>query len=374
MLCSITECTGCLACMNVCGKQAISIDKDNLGKTYPHVNSQKCVECKACQLVCPVLNPPSKRIPSNVYAAWSTNTLDIIKSSSGGVATMLGRNIINSGGIVCGAAVVDGEVQHIMAETVEQLEKLRGSKYVQSNPKNSYKVIKGLLKKGRKIAFIGTPCQTAAMKNYLNEEVDNLVLIDLICHGVPPHEYLKEYLSQISNEYDDFSFRGSNDWCLTTYFKGNIVYKQSRFTDLYYQAFEDGLIFRDNCYKCPYATKERVSDITIGDFWGLDRTTLRHSYDGKVSVILVCTEKGRKLIEELDDDVILEERTLEEATNKEQTNLNRPSLVPKDRFLFEQKYKKYGFVKAVKATSVGKIVYARRLKENIMYHIFGKEE
>lgn len=375
MLCSIAECTGCLACINVCKKHAISIEKDNLGKTYPCINLQKCVECKACQHVCPVLNLPSKRIPSNVYAAWSTNSIDIAKSSSGGIATRIGKNIINSGGSVCGAAVVNGEVQHIIVDTIDDLEKLRGSKYVQSNPKNSYKVIKELLKTGRKIAFIGTPCQTAAMKNYVNDEIDNLLLIDLICHGVPPQEYLKEYLSQVSTEYDNFSFRGINDGCLTTYLNESVVYKQSRFKDLYYQAFEDGLIFRDNCYQCPYATRERVSDLTIGDFWGLDRTTLEHSYDGKISVILVCTPKGKKIIEELENEgLILEERTLEEAANKAQTNLNRPSLAPKDRVLFEQKYKKYGFIKAVKSTGVGKIVYVRRLKGNIMHHIIRKGE
>lgn len=377
MLCDKTQCTGCLACLNSCAKGAIRIERDSLGKTYPKIDKAKCVGCKLCEASCPVLNPIEKQLPCDVYAVWSTNNEDIIKSSSGGIATILSRKIISLGGVVCGAAVIESKVKHIIVDKIEDLDLLRGSKYVQSDIGYSFNEIKKKLASGQQVLFIGTPCQVAGLKKFLKGNEKNLLTVDLICHGVPPFKYLEEYLLETSKPYDNFTFRGINEWCLTTYKKDDIVYKQSRFDDMYFLAFEEGLILRDNCYKCQYATKERISDITVGDFWGLNRSTLIHPYDGKVSVMLVCTEKGRACIDSLDaldDTLIIEKRTLDEATNEKQTNLNRPSSIHKDRTLFEKKYCKSGFVAAVNATSIGKIVILRRIKRWIIKHALNKGE
>lgn len=375
MLCDKVQCTGCLACVNSCKLGAISISVDDLGKTYPQIDETMCIACRQCESVCPVLNPLEKRVPIEVYAAWSMNEDDIAKSSSGGLGTVFARKVILTGGVVCGAAVSDGTVKHIIVDTMKDLDKLRGSKYVQSDINSVYRDIKKVLNAGRKVLFIGTPCQAAGLRRYVRGKEDNLLVVDLICHGVPPYDYLKQYLSEISQSYDTFSFRGTNDWYLTTYKNKEIIYKESRYEDLYFQAFLNGLVFRDNCYKCEYASKERISDITIGDFWGIDRSTLEHPYEGKISVMLVCSEKGKAFIDQLDENTFIKEnRTIEEAVNEYQTNLIRPSNCPKERAFFEVKYRKYGFTKAVASTSIGRKVRLRKIKKWILRSIKKKGE
>ena len=375
MLCDKVKCTGCLACVNSCNLGAISIAVDDLGKTYPKIDEIKCIACLQCESVCPILNPLEKRVPVEVYAAWSMKEDDRAKSSSGGLGTVFARKVILTGGVVCGAAVTDGTVKHIIVDTIEDLDKLRGSKYVQSDMNSVYKDIKKLLNTGRKVLFIGTPCQAAGLRRYVRGKEDNLLVVDLICHGVPPYVYLKKYLSEVSQPYDSFSFRGTNDYHLTTYKDNEILYKQSKYEDFYFQAFLNGLILRDNCYKCEYASKERISDITIGDFWGLDRSTLEHPYEGKISVMLVCSEKGKAFINQLDEKTfIMETRTIEEAVNEDQTNLIRPSNCPKERTSFEAKYRKYGFTRAVAKTNIGRKVHLRRIRKWALRRIKNKGE
>lgn len=373
-ICDYSYCTGCFACRSICPKNAIIVDTDKLGKTIPAIQEDKCVSCGMCQRVCPVNNPVEKNTPIRTIAAWSKNEVDVKLSSSGGVATVISRSVINNGGTIFGASSIDATVKHIKITQQNELELIRGSKYVQSATSDVFCVVKNELKAGKKVVFIGTPCQIAGLKNFLNYSYDNLYTVDLICHGTPPVKYLEEYLECVCNgrKWNSVSFRGKYNYSLTAFFNNEIIYQKSSGQDLYFDAFMKGLSFRDNCYKCQYACPDRVSDITVADFWGIDRDSLINKYDGRISLVLINTNKGKELFDIVKDDLVFEDREFSEAVNPIQTNINRPSVPHKDRELFETMYKKHGFYKAVKSTSVGKEVARNKLRFGSLYQILKK--
>lgn len=365
-ICETEDCTGCFACMNICPQNAISIDRDILDKTIPKIDAKKCIDCGLCKKVCPVNTKPVFNRAECAYAAWSKDPDDLNKSSSGGIAAVLTRAILNSGGCVFGAASLERETKHICVTTIDEAEKLRGSKYVQSNIGFIYRQVKEKLEKEIEVLFIGTPCQVAGLTSYLGKKHKNLLTVDLICHGTPPHKYLEKYLNkQAHSQWTRYSFRKGNKWGLISYNKDKTTYDCISDYDIYFQSFLKGLIYRDNCYKCIYARLERVSDITIGDFWGIDRSTLKRKYDGKISVVLPNTEKGYSFWECVQDQFYSEQRTIEEAANKLQTNLRNPSPKHEEREFFVKNYPKYGFIKAVKRTQLGRKIGRLHLKYKI---------
>lgn len=366
-LCDPGVCTGCFACKNICPQNAISIDNDELGKTIPAVDGEKCIECGACRKVCPMLSNVSFHEPYEAYAVWSKEQNDVIRSSSGGAAAVFSRYFLENCGVVCGAVVRKGVTQHICIENTEELNLLRGSKYVQSDIGNCYCQIRNYLRKGRKVLFIGTPCQSAGLQTFLGKDYSELITVDLICHGTPPQKYLTEHLRSQGVDFDRFSFRGEFDWYLTAYQEDKIVYQRQRLRDRYFLAFLEGLSYRDNCYSCRYARKERVSDLTIGDFWGLDRNSMLHQYDGRVSLVLPCTPKGKEFFDTVKDDFTWEKRSIDEAVNETQGNLRHPTVPHKDRKLFETIYRTNGFTKAVAATSLEHSIRINTIKESGCY-------
>ena len=364
-ICDYQECTGCFACMNICVHNAITVTTDEFGKTIPKVNDNLCVGCGVCRKVCPINNPVEQVIPSHVYAAWSKLPIDVELSSSGGMASVLSRWILKQGGVVFGASSEGKSVRHVAIKNEKDIEKIRGSKYVQSEIQYSFREVKTEVEKRKPVLFSGTPCQIAGLKNYLRKDYANLYTVDLICHGTPPTEYLTSHLRAVlptNTDWNHVSFRGKYNFILTAYLDDKIVYQESKDMDTYYKAFFDGLIFRDNCYQCHYAFPERVSDITVADFWGIDRSKMEHPYDGRISLVLVNTEKGKQLFEQCCDDFIYEEHTLEEAMSPEQTNLHHPSVPHKDREIFEKAYRLKGFEKAVRKTEIGKIIRKRKAR------------
>lgn len=374
VICDYEQCTGCCACMNICGKDAISMTADKYGKSIPQIDADKCVSCGACSKVCPINCPSEKRMPKTAYAVWSYNEEDKKHSSSGGVAAVMGRQIISQGGVVFGCAAVDGQVKHTAAHTMKEAEAFRGSKYVQSYAGLIYREVKACLKENKKVLFVGVPCQVAALYNYLGKEYDNLYTIDLICHGTPPIHYLEEHIKDAigNKKWDSVSFRGRYDWKLTVFDKSNIRYQRDRHSDLYFRAFLDALIYRENCYQCSYACPERCADMTIGDFWGLDKSALRTQYDGNISLVLTNTEKGKNMLSECGSEFYIQERPLEEAMNEQQWNLLHPSVAPKDREVFLEMYPKVGFDKAVAHTEIGKKVKQTYRKSRFNNSLFGR--
>lgn len=366
-LCEPKVCVGCFACANICPQGAVLITLDDLGKTIPQIDHSRCIECGACQKACPVLSHVPLHKPCCAYAVWSKDQKDVVRSSSGGAAAVFSRYVIENGGVVCGSVVREGVTQHICIDNQDELDLLRGSKYVQSEIGDCYCQIRNYLSNGRMVLFIGTPCQSAGLQTFLGKDYAGLLTVDLICHGTPPQKYLTEYLLSQTKEFDSFSFRGKYDYYLTAYKGDEIVYQKERSQDLYYLSFLEGLIYRDNCYSCRYARTERASDLTIGDFWGLNRITMRQKYDGRISLVLPCTKKGQDFFETVKDSFFWEKRTISEAANETQGNLLHPSVPHKDRELFETIYRRNGFKKAVSSTSVKCSVVKNSIKGTRCY-------
>lgn len=373
-ICEESKCTGCLACMNLCPCGAITCQEREDGNVIPQIDPEKCIECHRCVQGCPENHVKEKHEPRQCYASWQKDRKERKYSASGGIAFGFYKRWIQNAGIVYGAAFNEkGILTQQKAETLEEARKFRGSKYVQSYNGFSYSEIGKELKKGKKVLFIGTPCQIAGLKAYLGKASEALVTIDLICHGTPPMSYLEEYIKEIAGaeKVDRVSFRGEKDYHMVFYSQDRVVYSQRFRKDLYYTAYLQGIIHRENCYKCEYADKRRVSDLTIGDFWGIDRKSLKVPYKGKISVVLVNSEKGRKFWDLVKDEFIYEERSLEEAV-KGNVPLQRPAALPKDRMKFIEVYKEKGFMSAVKTPGVQKAIEEAKVKDNLFYRILGK--
>lgn len=366
-ICKMESCTGCFACKAVCPMNAIEKVKDKYGKTIPKVREDKCVECGLCKNVCHIRRNKEARMPQKCYAAWTKKEDEQENCASGGVATGLGRYIISRGGVVFGAGFAPGkELECVisMAETEEELENFKGSKYVQSYAGNSYRQAKEQLDRGREVLYIATPCQIAGLQGYLRRRYENLITVDLVCRGVAPVSYLQEYAKEKcpGKKIERASFRGKYDYDMCFYEMGQTepCYRKENYLDLYYSAYQKKLTMRDNCYECRYARKERISDITIGDFWGLDRTTLLEPHDGKISEILVNTKKGKVLLKRCKTMFYLEERPVEEAVMGN-SQLQTPSVPHKDYEKFQSLYLEKGFGKAVRSTTVQKMIQKHRL-------------
>lgn len=361
-ICDIKECTGCGACFNICPKKCISMLEDDFGFLYPNIDNTACVDCGMCQKVCPANTDVKYYNPKNVYAAVNKDDADYTTATSGGIATLFSRKVINENGVVYGAGVTDEfRVEHIRVEAHNDIEKIKGSKYVQSVISDVFVKLKEDLESGRLVLFVGTPCQVAGIKSYLSKDYSNLILCDLVCHGVPSSKMLKEHLSGVNDidKAEKVSFRDEEGFYLTVFGKDNVIYRKRNFRDVFYLGFLKGLIYRESCYSCKYARSERVSDITLGDFWGFDSEKGRFpvSTSKGLSLVMVNTEKGSSFFDKCKDNMIFVERTAQEAVagNKQ---LRFPSVKHKNRNSFEKKYLSKGFKKAAdRALWKERIVY-----------------
>lgn len=355
-------CTGCTTCKSVCPVRAINMEKNCFAEKMPVVNKSICIDCGKCISICPAINNMETNSPMECLVASSLNFEDKKHSSSGGIASVLSRKVIEQGGCVCGVTWNNSmEAVHELVFDVESLKKFRGSKYVESNLGDVHEIIK-VLKSGRLLLYIGTPCQVAAIKKIAYKYHSNLLTIDLICHGMPPIDYFKEHISKHKGKITDAKFRGEKDFWLRLYKNENCVYEQFNWYDEYFASFMGNLIFRESCYLCKYATSERVGDFSLGDFWGLGEDSKLAAYKGRKSLVLINTIKAKEIFNSITDECIFEIRSLEEA-KKENQQLNRPSIPPKDRFIFLENYPKYGFNNAVKKTHIYKsILLKKRLK------------
>ncbi len=348
------KCTGCGACKYSCPTNAIQFKQDELDCFVAKIE-ENCIHCGKCLTVCPQNGSFDPSIPQKCYAGYAIEKEGRNQYSSGGAASLIANAFIEQKkGAVCGVAWLakDGIAKHIIADTIEDVELFKGSKYVQSNLQDIYNNIDERIKGGKPVLFIGTPCQVVAVKNIFNSEL--LYTIDLICHGVPAEAYLQQWLSYLKKERNQVFFRGENDFWLTIKDeKDKIVYKYPMDCDLYFKAFLEGIDYRECCYTCQYANLKRVGDLTLGDFWGLSGSQLSKPYNGRLSCILQNTEKGKALIELVGSTLLLEERTIEEAI-KENKQLQAPMEAGSDRIIFKEEYPSKGWIKAIKKTGIYK--------------------
>ena len=366
-ICDISKCLGCFACKSICPKDAISVAEDKLARTIPKVDNVKCIDCGLCSKICPVNNEKNWKDSKRCYAAYTKNDKDRNECASGGIASTFARKIFEEEGLIVGSVFENGILKQKLLSKNDNWEKIKGSKYVQSYTGKSYHDTKDALKNGKKVLYIGTPCQIDGLYSFLRNDYENLITVDLICHGTPPAKYLDEYCKSVSNNhsYTDVTFRGARDWDLSIYNKDVLLYAQNCNIDLYFTAFLEGLSYRENCYKCPYAQPKRVSDITIGDFWGIDSEIEDLNHIQGMNMVLVNTNAGEKLLKDIDGKIQLFPRKLQEAITGN-TTLKEPTKKEEEYESFWDAISDKGFFEAVKKI-YGVDHRKQFLKEKIKY-------
>lgn len=365
-----SNCAGCYACVNICPKDAIGIIEKNAETYEAMIDGSKCINCRLCERVCPSMNVIELKKADFCYASWSKYDKDLKESSSGGVAAVLSRAILMDSGVVYGSVSEKRKVFHKRVDSLAKSDELRGSKYVNSSIGLSYRSVKQDLISNKQVLFIGTPCQVAGLKSFLGKEYANLLTVDLICHGTPLFEYLADYINTILPDrqrgvWDKVSFRRNDKFELSIMADEKVLYNRDASRDAYFSAFLSGMIFQKSCYSCKFAVPERVGDVTIGDFWGLDRKKIPHDYSGKVSVVLPNTPKGENVLANLSDELTMVKLPFEDALHPDQGNLLHPSIPHIDRAKFLRLLPKKGIKKAIMSTEVGEKIKNQEKKERV---------
>lgn len=295
-VCKKDKCAGCMACVDICPKNAVKI-VDTLSEYNAVIDDEKCVNCGACHKVCQENNTPELKKPFFWKEGWAEDECVRAQSSSGGAAVEIEKAFVRDGGIVFSCELKDGRFGFSFAENESEIGKFTGSKYVKSNPLGVYKNIRKLLNSGKKVLFLGLPCQAAAVRNFTSDN-KNLYTVDLICHGTPSPNVLESFLTDYKTDLKsvkELTFRTNNKFCLK---EKNKTFPVPTVTDTYTRTFLDSVTYTENCYSCRYAVSKRVSDITLGDSWGSE---LPQEIQNKgVSLVLCQSEKGKELVESAD--------------------------------------------------------------------------
>lgn len=345
-----TDCCGCTACASICAHDAIKMKPDALGFLYPKVDIEKCVDCGLCEKVCAFNDhyDISQNLEKPLaYAARHKDMNEIETSRSGAAFIAISDYILEQGGVVYGAGYTDHfRVVHKRATTKEERNEFKGSKYVQSDMNTVFRQVKQDLRDGLTVLFSGTPCQTSGLNSYVGKRLrENLYLLDIVCHGVPSPYMWRDYIAYLEKKQGApiiwVNFRDKQKYGWTAHhetfrFKNGGGGKMS-FTFLFYKH----IMFRKSCSKCHFANLHRPSDITIADFWGWEKTDANFNADNKgCSLVLLNTEKGRKLFEAVKDRMNTIPADLKECL---QPNMLQPSEIHPKRDLFEKEYASKGF-------------------------------
>lgn len=314
------HCCGCSACAQICPKQCIAMMPDSEGFCYPKINETICVKCGLCEKVCPMLKSQNMQGQVHAWAAYCKEDKIRLASSSGGIFSLLAEEILEEGGVVFGAAF-DGQmmVHHVAVESVRDLERLRGSKYLQSRIENSYADVKAYLAADRKVLFSGTACQIAGLLHFLGRPYEKLWTVDVLCHGVPTPTLWKNYLSEQNRAFKmpvrQISFRdksqGWKKYQMAWKVEGGEIYRQPASRNPYMRLFLSNICLRPSCYDCHFKGFPRVSDLTLGDCWGVEQHSPEMDDDKGTSVVIVNTEKGNTLREKIAGRCVWKEEKLD---------------------------------------------------------------
>lgn len=296
------QCTGCGACYNKCPVNAIVMEYDEEGFLFPRI-TENCVHCGLCESVCPALHPLKLHPTPSAYAVWANDEIRL-KSSSGGMFTLLANYVLDQGGVVCGAAYSEDylTVNHIVVTSKDELFALNGSKYLQSSIGKTYSEAKNYLDAGLWVLYTGTPCQIAGFQNFLKKDYEKLILVDIVCHGTPSPKAYQKYIEELARDKKilKMDFREKSFWhwgtATSLFLDDGSVYRENCYKDPYWRSFLGGLSTRLSCGTCKYACINRVGDFTLGDFWGVGQLDASCDDGGGTSLVLVNSQKAQKLL------------------------------------------------------------------------------
>lgn len=363
------KCTGCTACMNICPKGAISFKEEYDGFKYPVIDQDKCIDCGLCKRTCPVLNTKSNDSLNNCYVGYNKDSNERLNASSGSLFSTIANYILDNNGIVVGAAFdKDNNLKHIAIDKKEDLNPLRKSKYIQSDLDYIFSYIKEQLK-NKKVLFVGTPCQVAGIKSFIKNN-DNLITIDLFCHGVPSHKLFEKYIKELEEKNNDklvhYDFRdNSTGW--DTYSNRAVFRKKDIKTisvnNEYMKLFLSDIALRESCYNCNFKLCNKHSDITLGDFWGVkDKYPEMYNKEG-VSAIIVNTELGNQVFNSIKNSIEYKECNLQDIISGN-PSLQSSSVHPKNREMFFKDLNNYN-IDYLCNKYIKKASLFRRLKNKI---------
>ena len=361
----VAECTGCGACIQICSQHALSYKQDHAGFLYPSVNIDLCINCKLCEKICPVNQVQKNNLIAerpftarNSFACYCTDEKTRMESSSGGLFTVFAEKILADNGLVFGAEFDEYfSVKHGWVNTVDGLGKFRGSKYVQSRMEDMFIRCREFLIAGKKVLFTGTPCQIAGLKSFLQKEYENLFCVDVICHGVPSPLLWKKYIEfhekKSALRIVKTAFRRKDDgwklFSLSFTFANDSEYREVQTKGLWMCAFNKNVMMRNSCYQCVFKGDSIVSDLTIGDFWGIEHYIPEKNDDKGYSIVYINTQKGNMFFDLVRSSLCIDEIQGYDAKKyNSQVLYSIPYARNRDKFIdcvlhtdFETAYNKY---------------------------------
>ena len=300
-------CSGCGACAEICPEGAIHMFQDREGFAYPEIEKSACTGCGRCRVVCPLKRNGAGKCHNAYFGAQAKKKQLRYSGSSGGIFPILAQYVIERGGIVYGAGYdCNMNVVHRGAENCEQLEEIKRTKYVQSNMKGIYRSIEENLIRNRWVLFCGTPCQAQALMLFLNKKYETLIVVDLVCYGVPSPGIWKKYVKYLEHKHSgkmtDFCFRdkrNEDNGHMRSYWINGTEYVASIYQDIYCKLYFRNYMLRPSCYRCSFCTINRNSDFTIGDFWGIEHVRPDLDDGMGTSLVIVHSDLARKIWNEL---------------------------------------------------------------------------
>lgn len=312
-ICEPHLCSGCGACANGCGRNAIALKADEKGFLHPVIDGGLCVDCGRCKAICPVVNPPEPddRFENYGLAAFSADEGLRTAASSGGLFPLLANSVLSEGGVVYGVAFDEDwkKVRHIRVTAPTELPRLFGAKYLQSETGSTFCQVRQDLVAGKRVLFAGTPCQTAGLKAYLGRDWTELLLVDVICHGTPSQRVWAAYLTELEARYgaraENVSFRdkrgGWKDYRLSVRFSNGEEYLGRQVADAYLRGFISDLFLRESCHQCRFKGERIQSDLTLGDFWGIDHVLPEMNDELGISLVIIRSDRGEAALKACSD-------------------------------------------------------------------------
>jgi coenzyme F420-reducing hydrogenase beta subunit len=372
---NLADCTGCYACYSICPKDCISMEVDAEGFWYPHIDIEECIDCGACDRVCPTFNKKEIINEPEAYACINKNEKIRLESSSGGIFSLVADMILDKNGVVFGALFDDNyKVIHNYIDTKNELYKFRGSKYVQSKIGDSFIKAKAFLDEGRLVLFSGTPCQIAGLYSFLGKDYDNLYSIDLICHGVPSPDIWEKYVNyrekEAKSKSTKISFKDKREgWKSSSqYFKfeNGREYIKNIGADLYLKAFLKNICLRPSCYECQFKSIHRESDITLADFWGIENVIPEMDDNKGTSAVFINSKKGHDIFKQIECDMITKKTDINKIIAYNTAAIKSSTYNPK-RSLFMQEKDSKDFDKLVNKYCIESLTLRvkRKLKNSL---------